>query len=66
MKKYQFISISAEAEKFEEEMTKASVSGWEVVHINSFPIQKPDYLKNSVNVIIVYSAVLRKELEEKT
>ena len=64
-KKYKFISISAEGDKFDEELTKASVSGWEVAHINSFPVQKPDYIKNSMNIIIIYTAVLRKELTEE-
>ena len=64
---YQYIVISQEQDGFMDSLNKASLDGWELIHSNSFPVNKPDYLKNSINIVIIYTAILRRKakLEKK-
>ena len=62
---YEHLVISGEDTNFQNDLTKASIDGWIVEHINSFPVNKPDYIKNSVSVIIIYTAVLKKAVSRK-
>lgn len=62
---YQYITISSEADTFQASLTQASIDGWELVSSNSFPVQKPDMLKSTINVVIIYTAILRRKIEEE-
>lgn len=62
---YEYITISGEDKSFNDSLTKASIDGWEIEHINSFPINKPDYLKQSINIIIAYTAVLKRKRDRR-
>ncbi len=58
---YEHLVISGRDENFQNDLTKASIGGWETVHINSFPVERPDMLKNSYTVELIYTAVLRRK-----
>lgn len=62
---YEHLVISGEDANFQNDLTKASIDGWIVEHINSFPVNKPDYIKNSVSVIVIYTAVLKRAVDRK-
>ena len=57
---YEHLVISGRDENFQNDLTKASIAGWETVHINSFPVEKPDMLKHGYTIELIYTAVLRR------
>ena len=57
---YFYMTISGESKSFDEGLTKACLDGFEIVETNSFAVQKPNLVKNSIDIIIVYTAILRR------
>lgn len=57
---YEYIVISQPIEKFSQEINQASKDGWEPVNFNTFPVQKPDYVTNSITITVVCTAILRR------
>lgn len=58
---YRYITISGESDVFEESVTSAVLSGFEVVHINSNTVAVPNQLQQRIDIKIIYSAVLRRK-----
>lgn len=58
---YRYITISGTAQTFEDSLTSAVLSGFEVEHINSNPVAVPNPLQNKVDIQIIYSAVLKRK-----
>lgn len=62
---YLYMTISGESKSFDEGLTKACLDGFEIVDTNSMVVQKPNLMKNSIDIIIVYTAILRREAKFK-
>lgn len=56
-----YITISGEAVNFEYSLNKAIENGYEIVETNSFPVQKPDLLSKTINIVIIYTAILKRK-----
>lgn len=62
---YLYMTISGESKSFDEGLTKACLDGFEIVDTNSMVVQKPNLMKNSIDIIIVYTAILKRKAKFK-
>lgn len=62
---YLYMTISGESKSFDEGLTKACLDGFEIVDTNSMVVQKPNIMKNSIDITIVYTAILKRKAKFK-